>query len=202
MSRMGRQTLLFERPPRLAAHCSIVGPKEGEGPLADDFDEILEDDLLGQKSWEFAESEMLRRCAVRAMREGGVVETQVQAFLSGDLNDQLLASAFAARELGMPFLGLYGACSTFVEALALASALISGGFMENALCGASSHFCTAERQFRFPLELGTQRPPTAQWTATAAGVALLRADDRGKPGALRRRSRTRQARSASWPAPA
>ena len=177
MSRLGRQTLVFDPAPRIASHCSIVGPKEGEGPLADDFDEILEDDLLGQKSWEFAESEMLRRCAVRAMNEGGVVERDVNAFLSGDLNDQLLASGFAARRLEVPFLGLYGACSTFVEALVLGAALISGGFLENALCGASSHFCTAERQFRFPLELGTQRPPTAQWTATAAGAALLRAGE-------------------------
>ena len=190
MSRAGRQTLVFERPPRVAAHCSIVGPKEGEGPLADDFDEILADDLLGQKSWEAAESEMLRRCAVRAMREGGVTEGDVQAFLSGDLNDQLMASGFAARQLCMPFLGLYGACSTFVEGLTLGAALVSAGYMENALCGASSHFCTAERQFRFPLELGTQRPPTAQWTATAAGVTLLRADDGGDGPVLRVKSGT------------
>ena len=101
MSRAGRQTLVFERPPRIAARYSLVGPKEGQGPLADEFDEILEDDLLEQRSWEFAESEMLRRCAVRAMNEGGVVEKNVQAFLSGDLNDQLLASSFAARRLSI-----------------------------------------------------------------------------------------------------
>ena len=184
MSRAGRQTLVFERPPRIAARCSLVGPKEGQGPLADEFDEILEDDLLEQRSWEFAESEMLRRCAVRAMNEGGVVERDVNAFLSGDLNDQLLASSFAARRLHVPFLGLYGACSTFVEGLALGAALVSAGYMDAVLCGASSHFCTAERQFRFPLELGTQRPPTAQWTATAAGVALLRADEKGERDAL------------------
>ena len=190
MSHTGGQTLVFETPPRIASHCSIVGPKEGEGPLADAFDEILADDLLGQKSWEFAESEMLRRCAVRALNEGGVVEKDLQAFLAGDLNNQIIASTFAARKLSVPFLGLYGACSTFVEALLLGSALISGGFLENALCAASSHFCTAERQFRFPLELGTQRPPAASWTATAAGAALLRADPNGQGNALHVKSGT------------
>ena len=180
MSRAGRQTFVYENPPRVAAHYSIVGPKEGKGPLADDFDEILEDDLLGQKSWEFAESEMLYRCAQGAMDAGGVAESRVQAFMSGDLNNQILATGFAARRMNVPFVGLYGACSTFVEGLVLGSALISGGFLENALSAASSHFCTAERQFRTPLELGTQRPPMASWTATAAGCALLRADTKAQ----------------------
>jgi len=93
--------------------------------------------------------------------------------LAGDLNNQIMASSFAARALGIPFLGLYGACSTFIQAIVLGATLVSGGFLDNALCCASSHFCTAERQFRFPLELGTQRPPAAQWTATAAGAMLL-----------------------------
>ena len=127
-------------------------------------------------TWELGESEMLRRCAGRAMRDGGLTQEETQAFFSGDLNNQIIATGFAARALGLPFVGLYGACSTFVEGLVLASALISAGFLENALCAASSHFCTAERQFRFPLEMGTQRPPSAQWTATAAGCALLRAE--------------------------
>lgn len=190
MSRSGKQTLVFDRPPLLAAHSSIVGPKEGKGPLADDFDEILEDDLLGQRSWEFAESEMLRRCAARAMNEGGAAEKDVHAFISGDLNDQLLASCFAARQMNVPFLGIYGACSTFVEGLLLGAALVSCGYLESALCGASSHFCTAERQFRYPLELGTQRPPAAQWTATAAGVALIRRAEGPAEGGLYIRSGT------------
>ena len=107
---------------------------------------------------------MLRRCATRAMADAGILPEAVQALFSGDLNDQIIATGFAARALGVPLVGLYGACSTFVEGLVLASALVSSGYLQNALCAASSHFCTAERQFRFPLEMGTQRPPSAQWT--------------------------------------
>ena len=121
---------------------------------------------------------MLRRCATRAMADAGILPEAVQALFSGDLNDQIIATGFAARALGVPLVGLYGACSTFVEGLVLASALVSSGYLQNALCAASSHFCTAERQFRFPLEMGTQRPPSAQWTATAAGCVLLEAGER------------------------
>ena len=146
---------------------------EGKGPLSDWFDIVLDDDLLGQKSWELAESEMVRRAAELAISAANLQPATVQAMLSGDLNNQIIASTFAARALGIPFLGLYGACSTFVQALLLGSALISGGYLENALCCASSHYCTAERQFRFPVELGNQRPPQASWTATACGCCLL-----------------------------
>lgn len=173
MSRLGAQTFIYEKQPIIAAHSSFAGPKEGQGPLAEWFDVILQDDLLGQKSWELAESEMVRQCMERTLNEGGIPVEQAQAMLSGDLNNQIMASSFAARKLDIPFLGLYGACSTFVQSIVLGAALISGGFLENALCGASSHFCTAERQFRFPLELGTQRPPQASWTATACGTVLL-----------------------------
>ena len=183
MSRAGTQSFVYDRPPVVAAHASLVGPREGEGPLADWFDVVLEDDLLGQKSWELAEMEMVRRCAQQAMADAGLEAPGVGALLGGDLNNQIIASSFAARSLGIPFLGLYGACATFVEALALASALISVGDLPSALCCASSHFCTAERQFRYPLELGTQRPPQASWTATACGCALLL--PQGTPGGVR-----------------
>ena len=173
MSHAGTQTFVYDAPPIIAAHASIVGPKEGKGPLADWFDAILEDDLLGQKSWELAEMELVRRCVTRALDEASLAPEAVQAMLGGDLNNQIIATSFAARSLGIPFLGLYGACATFVEGLAVASALVSGGFLENAVVSASSHYCTAERQFRFPLELGTQRPPQASWTATACGSAVL-----------------------------
>ena len=135
--------------------------------MADWFDTILEDDILGQKSWELAEMEMVRRCAKGAMNQAKLADEDVQAMLGGDLNNQIIATSFAARTLGIPFIGLYGACSTFVQALVLGAALISGGFLENAICVASSHFCTAERQFRFPLELGTQKPPQASRSAWA-----------------------------------
>ena len=180
MSHAGKQSFIFDQPPRIASHVSIVGPKEGQGPLGSWFDNVMQDDLLGQKSWEKAESEMLRRCALDAVARAGMADTGIQAFMAGDLNNQIIASGFCARELKIPFLGLYGACSTFVESMVTASALISGGMLENALIGASSHFCTAERQFRMPLEMGTQRTPSAQWTATAAGCAVLRRDS--QPG--------------------
>lgn len=183
MSRVGAQTFIYDHPPVIAAHTSICGPKEGKGPLAQWFDIILEDDLLGQKSWELAESEMVRRCIEKTIIDAGKNIDEMQALLSGDLNNQIMASSFAARALGIPFLGLYGACSTFVQSLVLGSALVSSGYLDNALCCASSHFCTAERQFRFPLELGTQRPPQASWTATACGSALLL--PQGQPGKLR-----------------
>ena len=173
MSHAGAQTFLYEHPPVIAAHASIAGPKEGEGPLAEWFDTVLEDDLLSQKSWELAEMEMVRRCVLDALNKARLPSEAIQAMLGGDLNNQIIASSFAARTLGMPFIGLYGACSTFVQALVTGAALISGGFLENAACVASSHFCTAERQFRFPLELGTQRPPQASRTATACGAAVL-----------------------------
>ncbi len=183
MSRVGSQTFLYRQPPVVAAHASICGPKEGKGPLSAWFDEVLQDDLLGQKSWELAEMEMVRRCVQSALNAARITDEQAQAMLGGDLNNQIIASSFAARALGVPFIGLYGACSTFVQALVLGSALIDGGFLDNAVCVASSHYCTAERQFRFPLELGTQRPPQASWTATACGCALLERPE--KPGGLR-----------------
>ena len=179
MSRVGKQTFIFECAPRIAARTSIAGPKEGKGPLADEFDVILEDDLLGMKSWELAEGEMVRRAVEMTLEKAGLNADQLQLLISGDLNNQIIASSFAARALGAPFFGQYGACSTFVQSLVLGSALICGGFAENAACCASSHYCTAERQFRFPLELGNQRPPQASWTATACGCALLVPGDGG-----------------------
>lgn len=167
------QTLWYKSLPQIVSRASIVGPKEGKGPLGGCFDVILEDDLLGMASWELAEAEMERRACMMALERAGITPGQVGVQLSGDLLNQLMASGIAARAVGAPFLGLYGACSTMAEGLLVAGALVDGGYRENALACASSHFCTAERQFRFPLELGTQRPPSAQWTATAAGAALV-----------------------------
>ena len=141
MSRAGGQTFVYDNPPLIAAHQSVVGPKEGKGPLAAWFDTVLEDDLLGQKSWELAEMEMVRRCVQAALNEARLTDEEVQAMLGGDLNNQIIASSFAARALGVPFIGLYGACSTFAQALVVGSALISGGYLDNAVCAASSHYC-------------------------------------------------------------
>ena len=167
------QTLTFKNRISVRSWASMVGPKEGKGPLKDYFDVILPDDLLGKPSWEQAESEMVRRTVLMCLEKGGLAEDAADVMLAGDLLNQLMSSGFAARELGLPFFGLYGACSTFVEGLALGGVLVDSGYRRNAVCAASSHFCTAERQFRFPLELGTQRPPAAQWTTTAAGAMLL-----------------------------
>ena len=167
------RSLFFSSKPSISACASIAGPKEGKGPLGNFFDVILEEDLLGQISWEMGESEMLRRTAELCCEKGNLSIANVDAFLSGDLNNQIIASTFAARALETPFFGIYGACSTFVESLLLGAMMVDGGYRNNVLCAASSHFCTAERQFRYPLELGTQRPPSAQWTATAAGAVLI-----------------------------
>ena len=182
MSRCRRQTVIYDQPPKIAARTSVVGPKEAKGPLKDHFDIHLEDDLLGMKSWELAEGEMLRRAIDETLKKAKLAPDQLDILISGDLNNQIIASSFAARALGVPFFGQYGACSTFVQSLVLGAALISGGFADNAACCASSHFCTAERQFRMPLEMGTQRPPQASWTTTACGCALLKRDE--TPGGL------------------
>ncbi len=179
MRRAGRRTLRYESGPVLRAAAAVVGPKEGQGPLGADFDVVLPDDLLGMASWEQAESEMLRRTVELCASKAGMTTKAVDLMLAGDLQDQITASGFAARALGIPFFGLYGACSTFIESVLLGVALVDAGFAETAVCGASSHFCAAERQYRFPLELGNQRPPSAQWTATAAGAALVARGEEG-----------------------
>ncbi len=171
-----KQTIAFDRRPAVRARASIVGPKEGAGPLGRCFDRVLEDDLLGKPSWELAESEMLRQTVLLCLERGNVTPGQLELLAAGDLLNQIMPSGFMAREVGRPFMGLYGACSTFVEAMILCGVMVDGGYRRNAVCAASSHFCTAERQFRSPLELGTQRPPSAQWTATAAGAALIDAE--------------------------
>ena len=186
--KIGRQSIVFSEKPYLTGRGTVVGKKEGEGPLAGYFDVILEDDMYGEKSWEKGESKMLKEAMIRAIQRAGLTKENIDVMLSGDLLNQLMSSSFMARDLHIPFLGLYGACSTMTESLVLGSMLIDGGFAQNVLVGASSHFCTAERQFRMPVEHGNQRPPSAQWTATASGAVVL-----GKEGGLRSRVRARAA---------
>lgn len=165
--------MLFPAGAWISGRGTAVGKKEGEGPLASCFDLILQDDMYGEKSWEKAESKMLKDAMLRAVQRAGLEKENIDVMLSGDLLNQLMSSSFMARDLHVPFLGLYGACSTMAESLVLGAILIDGGFAEHVLAGASSHFCTAERQFRLPVEHGNQRPPSAQWTATAAGAAVI-----------------------------
>lgn len=167
-------TLLFTEPPVIAAQAAIGGKKEGEGPLAAMFDEQSEDNRFGQSSWEAAEKYMMLRAARLCLKKAAVPEEEVSLALAGDLQAQCTASGYAMRELGVPFAGMFGACSTMAEALAMGAALCSAGYAKNLLALTSSHFCAAERQFRTPLSYGAVRTPTAQWTATAAGCCLLR----------------------------
>ena len=177
-NRIGQHTILLPSRPRILSGAAIAGKKEGAGPLHDDFDQIIADDLFGEETWEKAESRFQYTAADLAIRKAGLTHGQIDAALGGDLLDQIMAASLAVRELHTPFIGLYGACSTMAESLCLASMLVDGSYLRHAVCTASSHFCTAERQYRFPLEYGNQRPPTAQWTVTGAGSAVVSSDDK------------------------
>ncbi|MEG0050886.1 MAG: stage V sporulation protein AD [Terrisporobacter sp.] len=177
--RIGKRTIKLNNRPTIIAASSIVGPKEGQGPLKDKFDLILSNDLYGQKTWELAESKMVQTVMEMSVRKADKTLDDVDLLFGGDLINQLFPASFAARELGVPFFGIYGACSTMAEGLCLGSMAIDGGYANYVLAGTSSHYCTAERQFRFPLELGTQKPMTAQWTVTGAGSVLLSSQGSG-----------------------
>ena len=177
--RIGRRTVALQTPPSVLSFANIGGRMEGQGPLAKYFDELCDDSFFGEKTWEKAEATMQRRVLRRALEQAGLKPGDVDYVLAGDLLNQCIGSSFGLRELGIPFFGLYGACSTMGEALALASLLIDGGFAETVAAQASSHFCTAERQYRAPVPYGSQRAPTAQWTATAAGCCVVGAQSEG-----------------------
>ena len=177
--RMGRRTVRLERPPVLRGWAAVVGKKEGEGPLKDGFDQILEDAYFGEQSWEKAESHMLRQSFSLACDKASLPPSELDYILSGDLLNQCISSAFAMRESAVSYFGLYGACSTMAEALGLGAMLIDGGFAGQLCAVTGSHFCSAERQYRFPLEYGGVRPPSAQWTVTGAGAVVLSADGNG-----------------------
>lgn len=171
--KIGKQTVKLEHPPKIMSVYSIVGPKEGEGPLASYFDEILNDDTCGKESFEKAESQMMFTAISEALKKSKLTEKDIDYLFAGDLLNQIISSSFAAREFSIPFFGLYGACSTMAESLSLASIIMDGGFAEHVVAATSSHFSSAERQFRFPLDYGCQRPPTAQWTVTGSGAMVL-----------------------------
>lgn len=173
MKRVGSQTVKLENPPSIIGSYSIVGPKEGEGPLKDYFDLILEEDLWGTESWEKAESKIQEECIKGAINQAGLSPKDIDYLISGDLLNQIVASGYSARQLAIPFFGLYGACSTMTQSLSLGAMLMDGGFADKIVCATSSHFSTAERQFRFPLEYGNQRKMSAQWTVTGAGATLI-----------------------------
>ena len=171
--KLGRQTAALGDPPVVAGFASVVGKKEGEGPLAATFDHISQDDSFGERSWEKAESAMQRLALAAALSKAGLSVSALDCLLAGDLLNQCIGSGFAVRGQDVPFFGLYGACSTMAESLALAALLLDGGFGQYAAAMTSSHFCSAERQYRTPLEYGGQRSPTAQWTVTGSGCVIL-----------------------------
>ena len=177
--RKGKHTWSFEHKPVIIASYGIAGPKEGKGPLKDYFDQILKNDLFGEKTYEKAECKMQFTAIENAIKKSGREIQEIDAMFAGDLLNQIVSSAFSARELEIPYLGLYNACSTFAEALLISSMLVSNGTLNDAVCSTSSHYSTAERQYRFPLELGTQMTPTAQWTVTGSGCAVLAREGEG-----------------------
>lgn len=171
--RLGGQTVCFANPPSIAGHANVVGKKEGDGPLAGSFDHIEQDDTFGEKSWEKAESAMQRMALSNALDKAKQPASKMDFLFGGDLLNQCIGTGFAVRGLAIPFYGIYGACSNMAESISLASMSLDGGFAEWAAAITSSHFCSAERQYRTPLEYGGQRTPTAQWTVTGAGAAVL-----------------------------
>lgn len=173
IKRIGKRTLALENRPYLLGHAAAVGKKEGEGPLGERFDYVAKNDRMGQRSWELAESELQKTAIRLALRKATLPERSLDLILAGDLLNQCIGSFLASMHANVPYLGQYGACSTMAQGLALGGCLVESGAADRLLAAASSHFCSAERQYRFPLAYGGQRTPTAQWTATAAGAAVL-----------------------------
>lgn len=171
-TRKGR-TVITEKKPRFISYAAAVGKKESEGPLGKEFDRFFEDTTLGQDCWEKAESFLMKNAVMIALEKASKGMEEIDGIFAGDLLNQCTGSAFALREFGIPFTGLYGACSTMALSLICATLAIESGGMSTCIATTSSHFCSAEKQFRFPLEYGGQRAPTAQWTVTGSGAAVL-----------------------------
>lgn len=180
LKRVGRYTIVMdgENRPAILGYASIAGKKEQEGPLGAYFDKTHTDTTLGKDSWEQAESALQTQAVQTALQKANVQKEDIDYIFAGDLLNQSISSTFGLRSLEIPFLGQFGACSTMAQTLGLSSLFVGAGLANRAVAVTSSHFCSAERQFRFPLEYGGQRTPTAQWTATAAGSVVV-----GKSGA-------------------
>ena len=177
--RTGARTVRLTHPPAVLSFAAVGGHMEGKGPLRESFDELSEDHFWGQKTWEQGESTMQKHALQKALEKATLHEEDVDLVFAGDLLNQCIGSSFSLRESNIPFYGLYGACSTMGESLSLAAMMVDGGFARRAAALTSSHFCTAERQYRMPVPYGSQRTPTAQWTATAAGCCILGEEGEG-----------------------
>lgn len=172
-ARIGKYTIELQTNPAVLGFAAVVGKKEGEGPYAQYYDQCHTDTTLGESSWERAESRLQNEAVQLALHKAGLKNDEINCIFAGDLLNQCISSTFGLRSLDIPFLGQFGACSTMAQTLAIASLFVESGAAAKAAAVTSSHFCSAERQYRFPLEYGGQRSPTAQWTATAAGSVIL-----------------------------
>ena len=173
MNKVGKQSLIFKNKPCLRGGYAVVGPKEGQGNFGRFFQTVLKDDLFGENSYEAAESKMMQTAFFGAVEDAGLKSSDVDMFFAGDLMNQIISSSFAARSFNIPYIGVFGACSTMAEALLLGASFVDSGYSRHVACATGSHFSSVEKQFRYPLELGTQRPPTSQWTVTGAGCSIL-----------------------------
>ena len=173
MLRKTGHTVFFKQPPSVHAYASVVGKKESNGPLGELFDVIETDALAGEKSFEKAEAKFQKKAVTHALSKAKLKPNEVDFILGGDLLNQCISSSYGLRDFGIAFIGLYGACSTMAESLALAALLCASGAAERACAVSSSHFCSAERQFRYPIRYGGQRAPTSQWTVTGAGAVVV-----------------------------
>ena len=176
---MQHQTIVFRNRPRIVAVSSVAGTKESEGVIGRYAETVLSDDMFGESTYEKAECKMLSHVIDGAIKNANLRRADVDMIVSGDLLNQIISASFAARDFSVPFLGVYGACSTMAESLAVAAALVDGGYCRRAVAATGSHFASAERQYRYPLELGTTRPPQSQWTVTGAGASLVAAEGDG-----------------------
>lgn len=176
MKRIGKRTIIFENKPRIISYGSVVGKKEHEGPLSNEFDSYTTDSFFGEKSFEKAESKLQKTAVQTALDKAGVTPDDIDNIFAGDLLNQCIGSSFGLRSFGIPFIGLYGACSTMALSAGLAAVFIDSGAAKKTISVTSSHFCSAERQYRFPLNYGSQRTPTAQWTVTGSGALILGKD--------------------------
>ncbi|MEE1243219.1 stage V sporulation protein AD [Frisingicoccus sp.] len=177
--RRGKYTITFEQPPLIKSYASVAGQKEAEGPLADYFDMICEDPMMGKESWEEAEGALQYQAVLKALDKAFLCPEDVNYLFAGDLLGQTIATSFGVMELQIPHFGLYGACSTMGESLSLAAMAIDGGFAERAVAVTSSHYASAEKQFRYPLAYGNQRSLAASWTVTGSGALVLESADLG-----------------------
>ncbi len=170
---MSGQTITFKTRPKIVSVSSVAGTKESEGIIGKYADTLLKDDMFGETTYERAECKMLIHVIDGAIKKGRLRREDIGLLVSGDLLNQIISASFAAREFDIPFLGVYGACSTMAESLCLSAVFLDGGHVPYAVAATGSHFASAERQYRYPLELGCIRPPQAQWTVTGAGAAVL-----------------------------